>query len=99
MWDFLISSVAEKDIASSAFWYEKQRSGLGQEFIAAIETVFQVLPKDPERIRIYYHSQSVRRILAHRFPYHIYYYIEGNTVRVFAVIHVARHQQYWQHRL
>ena len=98
MWVLLVSSSAEQDVAEGALWYENQQIGLGKEFIAEVEKIFQVLKRDPERVCLHYPTQQVRRILTHRFPYHVYYYIEEQTIRVFAIVHTARHSRQWKRR-
>jgi len=99
MWDLLISSASETDIAETALWYENQKKGLGLEFIAEIEAAFGTLQKDPERFRIYYPARQIRRILTDRFPCHVYYHLEGRVVRVFAIVHASRHEHEWKGRL
>jgi toxin ParE1/3/4 len=101
MWTLAVSSIAELDTAKAALWYEEQRAGLGLELISEIELVFSKLKRDPELFRVHYaNGQSqVRRVLTNRFPCHIYYYLEGQVVRVFAVVHASRHEHEWKGRL
>ena len=99
MWDLLIGSASETDIAETALWYENQKKGLGLEFITEIEAVFEKLQEDPERFRIFYSARQVRRILTSRFPCHVYYHLEGRIVRIFAVVHASRHEREWKERL
>jgi len=37
--------------------------------------------------------------LIRRFPYGIYYRIEGNSIRILVVKHHRRHPDYWRRRL
>ena len=46
------------------------------------------LEETPERQPIYY--RDFRRVLTDRFPYKIFYRIEGQAVIVFRVLHGAR---------
>jgi plasmid stabilization system protein ParE len=43
-------------------------------------------------------EDDVKRYLIHRFPYGIYYTIEGDVVVIWAVKHLHRHPDYWQNR-
>jgi len=99
LWSLLLSSSAEADIAEAALWYEGRQQGLGNEFVAEVESVLEKLKQDPERFRLHYPAQRVRRVLTKRFPYYAYYYLEGRLVRVFAVVHAARHERVWRSRL
>jgi len=41
---------------------------------------------------------GIRRALARRFPYAVYFAVEAEVVVVLAVLHVARDPATWQHR-
>jgi len=86
-------------MAKAALWYEKQRPGLGAAFVEEVEVVLNTLRRDPLRFRIHYAAQKVRRILTRQFPCHVCYYLDANTVRVFAIVHAARHERAWKSRL
>jgi len=51
-------------------WYEQQRAGLGDDFLAAIEEVFDRLQRMPEIHQVIY--RDVRRALPRKFPYAVY---------------------------
>lgn len=69
-------------------WYESQRAGLGAEFRNEIKLAIAILERHPERRPIYY--RGFRRLLTRRFPYKIFYRIEGQRVIVFRVLHAKR---------
>jgi plasmid stabilization system protein ParE len=77
-------------------WYEQQRAGLGDDFLAAIEEVFNRLRTTPAVHQVVY--QDVRRALPRRFPYAVYYRIHADRVEVIAVQHTRRNPQDWQSR-
>jgi toxin ParE1/3/4 len=64
----------EVDIAEAAQWYERQRPGLGQEFIAVVQSLDAVLLANPLRFSISY--DDIRRLSLGRFPYSVFYFIE-----------------------
>jgi len=43
-------------------------------------------------------EDDVRRHLVRRFPYGIYHTLEGGVIVIWAVRHLHRHPDYWQHR-
>lgn len=79
---------AETDLREAWLWYESQRAGLGEELLLEIRAAIQSLETDPERRPIYY--RGFRRLLARRFPYKIFYRIEGDRVIVFRILHAKR---------
>lgn len=42
-----IDDEAEDELAAAAFWYEQQRSGLGREFLRAIDTTIATIEAMP----------------------------------------------------
>lgn len=66
----------------------EKRAGLGAEFLAEIGITFELLARDPEVRPDYY--RGFRRVITRRFPYKIFYRLEGNQVIVFRVLHAHR---------
>ena len=76
---------AKKDIELAFVWYERQRRGLGFEFLDCMEIGVKSILDNPE---IYQLCHSVfRRCLIRRFPYSIFYTIEKNEIIVHSVFH------------
>lgn len=87
-WRVLIRPQAEADLRDARRWYERQRQGLGDEFLADIGITIEVLGRDPERHPDYY--RGFRRALTRRFPYKLFYRLEGDQVILFRVLHARR---------
>ena len=49
--------------------------------------------------RVRYRRKNVRWTFPRRFPYRICYYVEEQTVHVFAVLHAARYDREWKDRV
>lgn len=77
-------------------WYEQQRAGLGDDFLAELDIVFRRLEQMPGMFQVIW--QNVRRALPRRFPYGVYYRIEQDRVEVLAVHHTRRDPTSWQGR-
>ena len=92
-WCVIIRPKAEAELAEARSWYESQRVGLGDEFLKEISQAVTQLQANPEARPFYYHD--FRRLLTHRFPYKLFYRIEGDRVIVFRVLH-ARRKHEWQ---
>ena len=74
---------AESDILDGIFFYERQERGVGRYFLEAISS-------DIESLRIYGGIHAIQwgyhRAVSKRFPYSIYYKINEDIIRVFAVL-------------
>lgn len=87
---------AERDLADAALWYEEQCPGLGHQFLDEALAVFSSISKMPLSCQIV--RRNTRRALVHRFPFGIYYRVEGDTIVVVAVMHGSRNPRRWKSR-
>jgi plasmid stabilization system protein ParE len=87
------SSRALREIGEAQEWYELQNTGLGEEFIAAMELQLKRLEHTP----LLYAEviPGVRRSLLPRFPFGLFYTVRGDTVYILAVLHDARNPRRW----
>ncbi len=69
-------------------WYENERLGLGGEFLTEIGITLKNLAQDPERRPDYY--RGFRRVMIPRFPYKLFYRLEGDRIIVFRILHAHR---------
>jgi toxin ParE1/3/4 len=92
-WRLVIRPLAETDLREAKDWYESQRAGLGDEFIAEIEAALRALVRDPQRYTVYY--RGFRRLFVRRFPYKLFYRLEDDRVIVSRILHARRdHPQF-----
>jgi plasmid stabilization system protein ParE len=86
----------EADVEASFDWYEDEQIGLGFEFLDQLRAAYLRILDGPFK---YVELRSgIRRALTKRFPYAIYFSIEGSIVVVLAVLHTARDPAEWQRR-
>lgn len=83
-----IRPAAETDLRETRDWYERQRPGLGDEFLGCVAEALISLEDGPERFPVYY--RGFRRVLTRRFPYKLFYRAEGDAVIVFRILHASR---------
>jgi len=77
------------DDAHDAFaWYESVAIGLGHEFLRCYFARVAAVQRQPLCYRKVY--RDFRRALLGRFPYALYFRLEGGTVVVFLLIHGVR---------
>ena len=87
---------AKTEFEQAALWYDEQRSGLGEEFAIEIEQAVTRAAAAPERYPIV--MGDVRRAVARRFPFSVYFRIRSNLMVVLAVFHGRRNPIVWQRR-
>jgi plasmid stabilization system protein ParE len=87
---------AEAELLDARDWYEDQRPGLGSTFAAEVDRALSAVLQAP---LAYPRVQGeIRRVLARRFPYAIYFRAMSDEIVVLAVIHGRRHPRHWQSR-
>ena len=87
-WRVIIRPNAEADAREARQWYESRRMGLGDELLEEIRHAVRLLEEHPDRRPIYY--RGFRRLLTRRFPYKLFYRVEGDHVIVFRILHAKR---------
>ena len=65
----------EVDIEEVATWYEKQRQGLGQEFLDEVLSLCERVSENPAMYPLVH--RRTRRALIRRFPFGVYFRIEN----------------------
>ena len=91
-----ITSAAEWDLLRGAEFYERQLRGLGAYFL-------KVLSSDIDRLEetggVHPINHGYYRAVSRKFPYAIFYEIEGNDAIVWAVIDTRRDPNFIESRL
>jgi plasmid stabilization system protein ParE len=79
---------AVEDLDEAFQWYETRRAGLGVEFAEDADRQIAWLLRFPLAHPVV--LNGIRRAILRRFPYGIYYLVEGETIIVLAVLHLRR---------
>ena len=74
---------SKDDLDIAIAWYEKQRRGLGFEFLDCVEAAIKSILESPKLYRIYY--SNFRGCIVRRFPFIIFYTIEGDEIVIHSV--------------
>jgi plasmid stabilization system protein ParE len=93
----LFLAEAEEEMNEAALFYDTRSSGLGREFLSAIEKGIVEIVRQPEIYPV--QRNGIRRRLVRRFPYGILFRDEGEHILVIAVMHLHRVPNYWRHRI
>ncbi len=94
---FLFLPEAWDEYQMAIIYYQKIFPDLTVSFVRSVETCINDILKPPEAWQ--HVAGNVRRHLAKRFPFGIYYSIEQGYVQVNAVMHMSREPGYWKNRL
>lgn len=70
---------AKADIRKAARWYESERVGLGRAFVQQIDALLARVRLNPMQYQILH--QEIRRAIPRRFPYGLFYRVDGTDER------------------
>jgi hypothetical protein len=88
---------ADKELQEAVDYYQQQRYGLGDEFMAEILLTLELIRMYPQAWPQL--SKRTRRCRTRRFPYGIVYRVQHDEVLVVAISHLHRQPLYWLNRL
>ena len=88
---------AERELIESAIYYESQVTGLGKRFESEVRRATDLLLHQPE-IGHPLNVPPFRKFILSRFPFHLFYSLTGDTLRIEAVAHQSRRPGYWKSR-
>ncbi len=91
-----VHPLARLDLLDAVDWYEGQRSGLGLEMSEQVGAGMQRAAENPWMFPVV--EGTTRRVLCRRFPYAVYYEVDGACLVVLAVSHVRRDPIVWRSR-
>jgi plasmid stabilization system protein ParE len=81
--------LAAADVEEAYRWYQEQRSGLGDEFLEAVQLALQNAVSTPLAYPQVHRDK--RRVLLRRFPYSLIYRLIEDQVVVLGCLHGRRH--------
>ena len=94
---YVLRRIAERELDSAIEWYDRERSGLGQEFKTTIKLYLDRIAQNPEmfpRVR-----EEVRRaVVLRRFPFVIHFLVEPERVVILSVFHASRNPEHLKRR-
>ena len=88
---------ARDDLVSGRIFYENQQTGLGDYFLDSLSS-------DIESLLLFagvhpIHFERYHRCLSKRFPFAVYYRVEGGLIRIYAVLDCRRDPEQTSERL
>lgn len=83
----LLRAAAQREFGEAAVWYEKQRPGLGKDFVDRVQRVLDKIADQPEHYPLV--TNTVREAPVSGFPYAVYYRVRPQQVVIIAVFHCS----------
>ena len=77
-------------------WYDTQSPGLGEVFVSSLEQMIDLVTEVPEAFPEI--AVGLRRALLSRFPYALYYRLDGEVIDVIACLHTRQSPSGWRSR-
>lgn len=97
--ELVMAEEAELDVADAYAFYERQRVGLGEDFLARVDACIQGILRAPTARAFF--LADYRRALVRKFPYAVYYTYEeaAGRVIVYCIFHTSRDPNKLRERL
>lgn len=95
------AATAEADLQSAVNWYNKEREGLGNEFLDELASAMKAIERDPlrfARVESVRTRREIRSYSLKRFPYSVINERVADEFTVIAVAHAKRRPSYWLRR-
>lgn len=92
----IFHELAENELNEAAAYYAQARPGLGDAFIAEVQSAVDALVASPLAGQTV--EEDVRWWLVRRFPYSVFYRIRADHIRILAIGHQKRRPFYWRAR-
>ena len=93
---------ASAELAEAGLWYERQRPGLGVEFLEEVDLALDFISRFPQAgspAPDVPEDLKVRTVPVRRFPFHVVYLELADTIRILAFAHDRRLPGYWRDRV
>jgi plasmid stabilization system protein ParE len=89
----------EEELTEAAAWYERKRTGMGVELIATVDRALEQILDAPLACALWREDRPYRRKILTRFPYVVFFRIDGDVVEIVAVANARRRPGYWLERV
>lgn len=87
----IIKAEARAEIINAFEWYESQLAGLGTKFKSELEYYLKRIQSNPELFQNVY--KDFQHAVLKKFPFRIFFTINGTTIFIFGVFHTKRNPQ------
>ncbi len=92
-----IQRSAQQDLINDYRFYAQQANGLGSYFLDTLFSDIDSLMINAGIHQVYF--EKYHRLLSKRFPFAVYYRVENQTARVYAILDCRRHPAWTRKKL
>jgi plasmid stabilization system protein ParE len=85
------------DASEAYLWYEERGLGLGDRYLQCVQDCIDSICRNPELFEVVF--KGYRRAIVSRFPYVIFCELQGDSITIYSVFHVAQDPKKWRERL
>jgi len=96
VYSVIFTQAARAELIAAQDWYEDEATGLGRRFLQAIDALVERMSENPRQFPVVF--KNIRRALLRRFPYSLFFVVEGDDLTVIACFHASRDPSHWQRR-
>lgn len=89
--------LAAAELVESARFYDRRRTGLGDDFLSAVDAVQALIRTQPQLGRR--GLLGTLSFRTQRFPFRVVYELQPDRIWIVAVAHLSRRPGYWARRL
>ncbi len=93
-WSVRIHADAKEDLRKARDWYDEHEPGVSARLAHEMEATLQWLQRDPKLC-----PKVDARVHFKRFPYVLYYLLQGDIIEVIAVLHGRQDESQWKSRI
>lgn len=94
----VFTAAARDDVIDAQHWYAERSLELGRRFRRALDRVVFAIAQNPSGFPLVWRNRVRRALLLDRFPYALYFTVDGDQVTVIACFHASRDPRRWQQR-
>ena len=87
---------ASTEFIEASAWCETKRLAPALEFMSEIDRCISQASQNPAQFAVV--REDIRRVVANRFPYNVYFRMEAHRIVVLAVFHGSKNPVIWQGR-
>ena len=92
-----IHPLAALDFEHAKNWYNLQKENLGNEFTLELEKLFSHIANNPKQYPKF--RNNIRKAVVKRFPYSVFFEIESDFIKIYAIFHNSRRPITWKKRV
>jgi toxin ParE1/3/4 len=93
----IITDEARLDILDAFTWYQEQLNGLGNKFMASLDSTLKNVQLAPFSCQMKYNEVRVNYL--DKFPFGVHYLLREEQITVIGVFHTSRDPKAWNERL